>query len=70
LGATAFMRSKLEPVVTIGRLDPAMAKVLPDVLSAFLDGVCVRLVVDDESSASMLSRKIEAFLCRIVDERP
>jgi hypothetical protein len=38
------------------------------VLSAFLDGICVRLVLDDENSVSVLSRNIEKFLCRIVGD--
>ncbi|HTT97913.1 MAG TPA: TetR/AcrR family transcriptional regulator [Rhizomicrobium sp.] len=63
---TAFLRSKLEPAVKEGRLDRAAAEILPDVLSAFIDGVCVRLVLDDENSVSRLSKNIEAFLSRIV----
>jgi AcrR family transcriptional regulator len=64
--ATAFLRGKLAPLVADGRLDAATAELLPDVLSAFLDGICVRLVLDDEGSVSRLSANIEAFLCRIV----
>lgn len=64
--AAMFLRAKLEPSVASGKLDRAMADVLPDVLSAFLDGVCVRLVLDDEGSVSKLKKNIEAFLCRIV----
>jgi AcrR family transcriptional regulator len=64
--AGAFMAQKLAPLVADGRLDAKTAKILPDVLSAFLDGVCVRLVLDDERSVSTLSRNIEEFLCRIV----
>lgn len=63
----AFMRSKLEPAVKAGKLDREMADTLPDVLSAFIDGICVRLVLDDESSVSKLSENIERFLCRIAD---
>jgi len=63
---TAFLKSKLEPAVKAGKLDRAMAEILPDVLSAFIDGVCVRLVLDDEGSVSRLSKNIEAFLSRIV----
>ena len=63
---TAFLKSKLEPAVKAGKLDSAMAEILPDVLSAFIDGVCVRLVLDDEGSVSRLSKNIEAFLRRIV----
>jgi len=63
---TAFMRRKLEPYVKSGKLDRAMAEVLPDVLGAFIDGVCVRLVLDDEGSVTKLKKNIETFLCRIV----
>lgn len=63
--AQGFLRGKLEPCVASGKLDRAAAEVLPDVLGAFLDGVCVRLVLDDESSVSRLSKNIETFLCRI-----
>jgi AcrR family transcriptional regulator len=65
--AAAFMRSKLAPVVESGRMDAETAALLPDVLSAFLDGICVRLVLEDENSVSQLSSNIEKFLCRIVD---
>jgi AcrR family transcriptional regulator len=61
-----FLRDKLEPSVKASKLDRATAEILPDVLSAFLDGVCVRLVLDDEGSVSRLSKNIETFLCRIV----
>jgi AcrR family transcriptional regulator len=64
--AAAFMAGKLAPLVSDGRLDQATADILPDVLSAFLDGVCVRLVLENESSVRTLSRNIETFLCRIV----
>jgi AcrR family transcriptional regulator len=63
----AFMRGKLEPAVQAGTLDREMADTLPDVLSAFIDGICVRLVLEDENSVSTLSKNIERFLCRIVD---
>jgi AcrR family transcriptional regulator len=65
--AAEFMRSKLAPLVETGKLDAETAALLPDVLSAFLDGLCVRLVLDDENSVSQLSRNIEKFLCRIVE---
>lgn len=61
-----FMREKLEPLVKAGKLDRETASILPDVLSAFLDGICVRLVLDDENSVSALSKNIERFLCRAV----
>ena len=61
-----FFRDKLEPSVKAGKLDRATAEILPDVLSAFLDGICVRLVLDDEDSVSRLSKNIETFLCKIV----
>ncbi|HEY1880235.1 MAG TPA: TetR/AcrR family transcriptional regulator [Caulobacteraceae bacterium] len=64
--ATAFIAGKLAPLVREGRLDQATADILPDVLSAFLDGVCVRLVLEDEPSVQALSENIETFLCRIV----
>ncbi|HEY7976705.1 MAG TPA: TetR/AcrR family transcriptional regulator [Rhizomicrobium sp.] len=63
----AFMRGKLEPAVKAGRLDRETADTLPDVLSAFIDGICVRLVLEDENSVSTLSKNIERFLCRIVE---
>lgn len=63
----AFMRGKLEPAVKAGKLDRETADTLPDVLSAFIDGICVRLVLEDENSVSTLSKNIERFLCRIVD---
>jgi hypothetical protein len=66
--AVAFMAHKLEPLVADGRLDAATAKIVPDVISAFIDGICVRLVLDDENSVSTLSRNIQDFLCRIVDD--
>jgi|HubBroStandDraft_5_1064220.scaffolds.fasta_scaffold256931_2 AcrR family transcriptional regulator len=61
-----FFREKLEPSVKAGSLDAETAKILPDVLSAFLDGICVRLALDDEASVSTLSKNIEHFLCRAV----
>lgn len=63
--AEAFFRTKLEPAVAAGEIDAGAARVLPDVLSAFIDGICVRLVLDDENSVSRLSRNIEDFLCRL-----
>jgi AcrR family transcriptional regulator len=62
-----FMRSKLEPLVTAGRLDASMAEIVPDMLSALLDGICVRLVLEDEGSVSRLAQNMETFLCRITD---
>ncbi|MEI4884428.1 hypothetical protein, partial [Klebsiella pneumoniae] len=59
-----FMRGKLEPLVASGRLDKSMADVVPDVLSAMMDGMCVRLVLDDEQSVSALGKNMEKFLCR------
>ena len=64
--SAAFMAGKLAPLVAAGRLDQATADILPDVLGAFLDGVCVRLVLEDEGQVSRLSNNIEAFLARIV----
>jgi AcrR family transcriptional regulator len=63
-----FMRSKLEPLVAAGRLDAEAAAVLPDVISAFLDGICVRAVLEDKDAVPSLGRNIEAFLCRIAPE--
>lgn len=63
----AFMRGKLEPAVKAGKLDRETADTMPDVLSAFIDGICVRLVLEDENSVSTLSKNIERFLCRIVE---
>jgi AcrR family transcriptional regulator len=67
--AVAFMRRKLEPLVAAGRLDAEAAAVLPDVLSAFLDGICVRAVLDDREAVPSLARNIERFLSRIVEDR-
>ncbi len=66
--ASGFMRGKLEPLVAAGRLDSATADVIPDVLSAMIDGICVRLVLDDERSVSRLARNMEKFLCLIVED--
>jgi AcrR family transcriptional regulator len=63
----AFLRGKLEPAVKAGKLDREMAEALPDALSAFIDGICVRLMLDDESSVTKLSKNIERFLCRIIE---
>lgn len=63
---TAFMASKIAPLVAEGRLDQATADILPDVLSAFMDGICVRLVLEDEGSISTLAKNVEAFLGRVV----
>lgn len=67
--AAAFLHDKLEPLVKSGKLDKETAAVLPDVLSAFMDGVCVRAVLDDENSITRLAKNVETFLCRIVDAR-
>ena len=61
-----FMSGKFAPLVADGKLDAKTAALLPDVLSAFVDGVCVRLVLEDERSVSKLQKNVEAFLCRIV----
>lgn len=66
--AIGFMRSRLEPLVAEGRLDAETAAFLPDVLSAFLDGICVRAVLEVDGAVPALGRNIEAFLCRIVPE--
>jgi AcrR family transcriptional regulator len=63
--ANRFIADKLQPLVVHGELDAKTAAILPDVLSAFLDGVCVRLVLEDENSVSRLSANIEEFLCRL-----
>jgi AcrR family transcriptional regulator len=64
----AFMRGKLEPLAAAGRLDAETAAILPDVLSAFLDGVCVRAVLEEDGAVPALGRNIEAFLGRIAPE--
>ena len=64
-----FMRAKLEPQVAAGRLDAADAAVLPGVLSAFIDGVCLRALLDIGGAIPELSGQIEDLLCRIVPER-
>lgn len=64
--AAAFIRAKLAPLVESVRLDKATADTLWDVLLAFLDGICVRLALVDESSVAKLSKSIETFLCHIV----
>lgn len=66
--ASDFIASELAPLVASGKLDAATARILPDVLSAFIDGVCVRLVLEDEGSVSTLSKNIETFLGRFVPE--
>jgi AcrR family transcriptional regulator len=66
--STSFIAAKLTPLVKSGKLDATTARILPDVLSAFIDGVCVRLVLDDEDSVSTLSKNIETFLARFVPE--
>lgn len=62
----AFMRAKLEPAVKAGKLDRETAGAVPDVLSALIDGMCVRLVLNDESSIATLSKNIERFLSRVL----
>ncbi len=64
--AAAFMAGKLAPLVAAGRLDQATADILPDVLGAVLDGVCVRLVLEDEGQVTTLSNNIQTFLGRIL----
>jgi AcrR family transcriptional regulator len=66
--AIGFMRGKLEPLVAAGSLDAETAQLLPDVLAAFLDGVCVRAVLEVDGAIPALGRNIEAFLCRIVPQ--
>jgi AcrR family transcriptional regulator len=66
--ALGFMRGKLQPLVAAGRLAAADAELLPDVLCAFLDGVCVRAVLEVDGAIPALGRNIEQFLCRIVPE--
>lgn len=41
---------------------------LPDVLSAFLDGICVRAVLEVEGGVPALGANIEAFLRRIIPD--
>ena len=65
--AATFLQAKLKPHIDDGSIDRETADVLPDVLSAFVDGICVRLVLDDENSVSQLSRNVEKFLCRLAD---
>lgn len=64
----AFMRAKLEPLVAAGRLEAADAAILPNVLSAFIDGVCLRALLDIEGAIPELSGQIEDLLCRIVPQ--
>jgi AcrR family transcriptional regulator len=66
--AIGLMRGKLEPLVAAGSLDAETAGLLPDVLAAFLDGVCVRAVLEVDGAVPALGRNIEAFLCRIVPQ--
>jgi len=66
--AIGFMRGKLAPLVAAGQLDAETAELLPDVLAAFLDGVCVRAVLEVDGAVPALGRNIEKFLCRIVPE--
>ena len=61
-----FMRGKLEPLVAAGRLDAADAAVLPNVLSAFIDGVCLRALLDIEGALPELCSQIADLLCRAV----
>jgi AcrR family transcriptional regulator len=62
----AFMRGKLDPLVAAGRLEPADAAILPNVLSAFIDGVCLRALLDIEVAIPELSGQIEDLLCRVI----
>jgi AcrR family transcriptional regulator len=64
----AFMRAKLEPAVKAGKLDRVTADAAPDVLSALIDGMCVRMVLNDEGSIVALSRNAERFLSRILKD--
>ena len=64
-----FMRAKLEPLVAAGRLAADDAAVLPGVLSAFIDGVCLRALLDIDGAIPELSSQIEDLLCRIIPER-
>jgi AcrR family transcriptional regulator len=61
----SFFRAKLTAMVENKALDPATANALPDVLSAFLDGICVRTVLEDENAVAALSANVEAMLGRI-----
>jgi AcrR family transcriptional regulator len=63
-----FMRSKLDPLVAAGRLGAADAAILPNVLSAFIDGVCLRALLDIEGAIPELSGQIEDLLCRMIPE--
>ncbi|MGH6970615.1 MAG: hypothetical protein ACREEQ_03310, partial [Caulobacteraceae bacterium] len=58
----AFMRAKLE---SDGTVAPMEAALLADVLSAFIDGVCVRAVLEEEGDLATLGRRIGEFLARI-----
>lgn len=62
----AFMRAKLDPLVAAGRLDTAEAAILPPVLSAFIDGVCLRALLDIDGAIPELSGQIADLLCRII----
>jgi len=50
------------------KLDRETAGAVPDVLSALIDGMCVRLVLNDENSIATLSKNIERFLSRILKD--
>jgi AcrR family transcriptional regulator len=58
----AFFRAKLATAA----LDAATTDALPDVLSAFIDGICVRTVLEDENAVVTLSKNVEAMLERMV----
>ena len=58
----AFFRAKL----ATAKLDAATIDALSDVLSAFIDGICVRTVLEDENSVATLSENVEAMLGRMV----
>jgi AcrR family transcriptional regulator len=64
----AFMRAKLGPAVKAGKLDRATADAAPDVLSALIDGMCVRMALNDEGSIVALSKNAERFLSRILKD--
>ncbi|HEY8950731.1 MAG TPA: TetR/AcrR family transcriptional regulator [Rhizomicrobium sp.] len=62
----AFLRTKLEPAVKAGKLDRATADAAPNVISALIDGMCVRTALNDENSIAALSKNAERFLSRIL----
>jgi AcrR family transcriptional regulator len=56
-----FFRAKL----ATAELDAATKDALPDVLSAFIDGICVRTVLEDENAVATLSAHVERMLGRM-----